>query len=213
MKESFKSRFDKFTFECRICPYNFIYKDRSNAFKKRLYAAIFLKAAFPRYSHSGPRQSGKTTLAQTTLNHHAYVSLEDPDLRAAAAYDPRTFLLANRNDSGVIIDEFQYVPTLLSYIQTMVDQGQKPGYFILTGSQNSDESGDFPIAGWAHFYSHTFTTFCPELADNDLMPSEIEPLLYKGSYPAIYAKNIEPDRLYKTMFKHMLNAMCANSLM
>ena len=58
------------------------------------------------------------------------------DIRLSARMDPRTFLLANPNTHGIIIDEFQLVPNLLSYIQTMVDTEKVPGFFILTGSQN-----------------------------------------------------------------------------
>src|SRR3989304_9599525 len=84
----------------------------------------------------GPRQSGKTTLAQVTFPNYRYVSLEDLDKRSFALQDPRTFLHDNSNEHGIILDEIQHVPSLLSYIQTNVDQHQKAGYFILTGSQN-----------------------------------------------------------------------------
>ena len=84
----------------------------------------------------GPRQSGKTTLAQTTFKKHRYISLEDLDTRAHAQQDPREFLEYNKNPHGIILDEIQHVPTLLSYIQTYVDREKINGYFILTGSQN-----------------------------------------------------------------------------
>lgn len=54
----------------------------------------------------------------------------------AAQSDPRTFLSYYRNEHGIIIDEFQHAPNLLSYIQTIVDDEQQVGRFILTGSQN-----------------------------------------------------------------------------
>src|SRR5581483_9116509 len=84
----------------------------------------------------GPRQSGKTTLAQTTFATHRYISFEDLDQRDFATSDPRKFLADLNNEYGVILDEIQHVPSLLSYIQTYVDRHKKPGYFILTGSQN-----------------------------------------------------------------------------
>ena len=89
---------------------------------------------YPVLTLTGPRQSGKTTLAKETFPQHEYVSLEELDLRAFAAEDPRGFL--QRYKETVIIDEIQRVPSLFSYIQTMVDANPAPGRFVLTGSQN-----------------------------------------------------------------------------
>jgi len=89
---------------------------------------------FPVVTLTGPRQSGKTTLAREAFPRHAYVSLESPDDRAFATTDPRGFL--NRFRRPVILDEAQRVPDLFSYIQTMVDEDGRPGRYILTGSHN-----------------------------------------------------------------------------
>lgn len=89
---------------------------------------------YPVLTLTGPRQSGKTTLARKTFPDHEYVSLEELDLRAFAAEDPRGFL--QRYKAAVVIDEIQRVPGLFSYIQTMVDADPAPGRFVLTGSQN-----------------------------------------------------------------------------
>src|SRR5574338_806679 len=91
---------------------------------------------YPAVAILGPRQSGKTTLAQTTFKQHRYLSLEDLDNRELAHADPRKFLEIHRNNHGIILDEFQNVPSLLSYIQTFIDQEKIKGYFIFTGSQN-----------------------------------------------------------------------------
>jgi len=107
-------------------------------------------------------------------------------------------LLANRNDYGIIIDEFQYVPELLSYIQTIVDQDQRPGYFILTGSQNflMNEAITQSLAG--RISLHTLLPLSiSELKECNQLPNEIEPMLYQGCYPAIYSKGIPPEKLYK----------------
>lgn len=82
---------------------------------------------------TGPRQSGKTTLVRALFPDHAYLSLEAPDVRARALQDPRGFL-ARRG--SLILDEIQRAPDLLSYIQVLVDEDDRPGRFILTGSQN-----------------------------------------------------------------------------
>lgn len=83
---------------------------------------------------TGPRQSGKTTLARAAFPSHAYVSLEPTDERRFAREDPRGFLA--RYPGPVIVDEIQQVPDLLSYLQSAVDEQPSPGRFVLTGSQN-----------------------------------------------------------------------------
>lgn len=152
---------------------------------------------FPVVAILGPRQSGKTTLAQMMFPKHTYLSLEDLDIRAAAAQDPRTFLQTNQKGQGLIIDEFQYVPELLSYIQTIVDREKKMGHFILTGSQNFLMSQSITQSLAGRVSLHTLLPLSvPELAQSNLLPAEIEPMLYQGSYPAIYAQQVPPHKLY-----------------
>lgn len=96
-----------------------------------------LKAAIRKYpviSITGPRQSGKTTLVRSVFPHYDYVSLENPDQRGFALEDPRGFL--SQFSRNVILDEVQRAPDLFSYIQTIVDQKDRPGQFLLTGSEN-----------------------------------------------------------------------------
>jgi hypothetical protein len=89
---------------------------------------------FPVVTVTGPRQSGKTTLVRAELPGHEYVSLELPDQRSFAQQDPRGFLA--QFDGPAILDEAQRAPDLFSYIQSHVDERDKPGQFVLTGSHN-----------------------------------------------------------------------------
>jgi hypothetical protein len=92
-----------------------------------------LAKEFPVVTVTGPRQSGKTTLVRMVFSGHDYVNLEDPDEREFAVSDSRGFF--RRFPGGIIIDEIQRVPDLLSYIQGIVDADDRLGRFVLTGSQ------------------------------------------------------------------------------
>lgn len=90
---------------------------------------------FPALILTGPRQSGKTTLLKSLFGTtHSYVSLEDPDQQEYARTDPRGFI--DHLKLPVILDEIQYVPELLSYIKTSIDENRQPGRWLITGSQN-----------------------------------------------------------------------------
>ncbi|GMQ83565.1 MAG: ATP-binding protein [Gammaproteobacteria bacterium] len=84
----------------------------------------------------GPRQCGKTTLAQIIGEQrgYTYFSFDDANLLAAAKADPVGFV--DRLADKVILDEVQHVPELFISIKRSVDKDRKPGRFILTGSAN-----------------------------------------------------------------------------
>jgi len=84
----------------------------------------------------GPRQCGKTTLAQMvgTPRGYTYFSFDDAATLAAARADPVGFVADA--PERTILDEVQRVPELFSAIKITVDRNRAPGRFILTGSTN-----------------------------------------------------------------------------
>jgi predicted AAA+ superfamily ATPase len=108
------------------------------AYIDRSLEPVVRKAAreFPSVVLAGPAQSGKTTLLRHLFREtHRYVSLEPPDVRAAATGDPRSFLEMNR--PPVIFDEVQYAPGLMPFIKERIDKcGGKAGQYLLTGYRN-----------------------------------------------------------------------------
>lgn len=97
-----------------------------------------LSKQYPVITITGPRQSGKTTLAKAIFKEKAYIDLELMDNREFARTDPRGFL--KRLPDGAVLDEIQRVPELVSYIQGIVDEKKQNGMFILTGSQQFEVS-------------------------------------------------------------------------
>jgi len=152
---------------------------------------IQLFSKFPVLAILGPRQSGKTTLAQSTFPNFPYVNLEDLTFRDFAIKDPKGFI--ESFPDRIIIDEIQYAPNLLSYIQLYSDQKNKPGLYVITGSQQFllNEKISQSLAGRA-----AITTLLP-LSIKELKPKDnIWDIAQKGFYPRLHNYNIEPKDFY-----------------
>lgn len=154
---------------------------------------------YPVVTIIGPRQSGKTTLVRKAFPKKAYVNLEAPDIREFAAADPRGFL--NQFNDGVILDEIQRIPQLLSYIQVIVDEHKEHGKFILTGSHQLvlHQAISQSLAGRT-----AILTLLP-MTINELLQAgfnfSLETYLLKGGFPRIYADNLEPVKAYRNYFQ------------
>jgi predicted AAA+ superfamily ATPase len=124
-----------------------------------------------------------------------YFSLEAPDNREFVKRDPRGFLSQYR--SGVIIDEVQRAPDVLSYIQGEVDEDPSPGRYILTGSANFSlmQSLSQSLAGRTAV-ANLFPLSLDELNLFENAPGDLFSTLCCGGYPAIFDRNLPPNEWY-----------------
>lgn len=150
-----------------------------------------LLQGFPIITITGPRQSGKTTLARAVFNNKPYLSMEDPDVRQMALDDPRAFL--GRLPDGAVLDEVQRVPELLSYLQTRVDADGRMGLFLLTGSQQFGLMSGITqsLAGRTAFIE-LLPFSIHELDQAGLGPSNLDTMLFTGGYPPLYVRGLSP---------------------
>jgi len=155
---------------------------------------------YPIVTVLGPRQAGKTTLVQHELPDYAYVSLEDPDERMLAAEDPRAFL--RRFPDNTIFDEVQRVPTLLSYLQGIVDKEQKNGRFVLTGSHQLELRAAVAqsLAGRTGLL-HLLPLSIEELRQAGLTFDGFEDYVVHGFLPRVHSQNQRPFRAYANYYQ------------
>ena len=178
--------------------------------KKILVAA----EKYPIIIITGPRQSGKTTLAKFLFREYRYVSLEDIDIKNFALTDSRGFLAQFKKEK-IILDEVQKVPELLSYLQTMADSEKENGRFILTGSQNFllMEKVSQSLAGRAAIFnllpfssSELFQKGSLDLDFSqvpDKVPdisTDLKDIIFAGFYPRIHDQKLEPQEWLRNYY-------------
>jgi hypothetical protein len=147
---------------------------------------------YPVVTVTGPRQSGKTVLCRSVFAGLAYANLEDPDAREFAESDPRRFLA--QFPAGAVLDEIQRVPSLLSYIQVLVDEDRRNGQFVLTGSEQFGLTSTISqsLAGrTALLRLLPFTLAERRLAG---APDAVDDVLYSGGYPRIHDQGLNPTQ-------------------
>jgi predicted AAA+ superfamily ATPase len=159
-----------------------------------------LAGGYPAITITGPRQSGKTTLARSAFSHLPYTSLEDPDTRRFAQEDPRGFL--GQFPEGAIFDEIQNTPELLSYLQGILDSTDKTGRFILTGSQNFTLSRSIAQSLAGRTAIATLLPLALAELESGKATADVDHHLHHGFYPRLRTHDaLEPARFYADYYQ------------
>ncbi len=176
-----------------------------------------ISSQFPVAFLCGPRQCGKTTMLKHLCEgeNRSYVSLADRGERLLAEEDPCLFIEIHK--TPIIIDEIQYVPSLLEYIKTVVDKNHIPGEFWLISSvdyiymKNVRESLAGRI-GILNMYPLTLqeinhqtyqipvdfsvTNLMSLSNDYHLSVEDVFEHIYRGGLPELYTNNNNPKDYY-----------------
>ncbi|HOG20688.1 MAG TPA: ATP-binding protein, partial [Salinivirgaceae bacterium] len=152
---------------------------------------------------------GKTTLLRKVFNQLPYYSLENLDIRNFALNDPVGFL--NQHPEGMILDEVQNTPNLLSYIQGLVDENPKKR-FVLSGSSQFSviEKITQSLAG------RTGVLELMPLSYNEVQTQAeektLDEILMTGLYPVLYSGKNTPNLFYPSYVKTYLERDVRNLL-
>ena len=87
---------------------------------------------------NGPRQSGKTTLQKKIANDRnmEYYTFDKSNTYTRASNDPEDFITYISKEDNVAIDEVQMIPEVIPAIKISVDEENRKGMFLLTGSSD-----------------------------------------------------------------------------
>ena len=148
----------------------------------------------------GPRQAGKTTLAKLCFPDYQYVGCDRVATKEAIEDDPSTFLRSILATApGIILDEFQHTPNILNEIRAYVDETGSQGRIVLTGSQNylMMESVTQSLAGRVILID-LLPLSIHELQVAEQLPDKVYDLMFRGSYPRLYAnQTLSPVLVYE----------------
>ena len=164
---------------------------------------ISLSKKNPVLTITGPRQSGKTTLAESVFPGYYFISLENPDNLDFALSNPKGFL--KTYGQKIIIDEVQYAPNLFSYIRTIVDKKKRNGLYILTGSQNLLLNAEISQSLAGRVINFNLLPFSyNELRNTKYKINRLSEMIVKGFYPRIYYSGLKSSDWYPSYIQDYL---------
>lgn len=157
---------------------------------------IELLEEFPAVSILGPRQVGKTTLAEeialSLSPEPIYLDLESP-IDQAKLNDPEAYFELHKGKL-IILDEIQRVPELFAILRGVIDRRRRQGFrtaqFLILGSASLDllKQSSESLAGRIAYKELTGLT---ALEVNSLSQTSIDMLWLKGGFPDSFLAKTE----------------------
>lgn len=180
---------------------------------------------YPVVAVVGARQVGKSTLCRQIAEEKglAYRTLDDRDVLSQALEDPEG-LLEGLGDEGAFIDEVQRAPNLFLAIKAVVDRDERPGRYLLSGSNQPKVSGGLgdsllgraayrtlrPLTlselrlnevhpGWSFLFRRNDSTVITELKRREQASGTLEwrDVVMTGGFPR--AVNAPPDQRMRVL--------------
>jgi len=179
---------------------------------------------------SGPRQSGKTTLAKEIAKELqlSYYTMDDETVLNAAKDDPYTFV-KQLSKKPAVIDEIQMATELVKSLKIVVDDENKSGMFLLTGSAdifNMSKISEslagrmvsvnlYPFSQYEinrvdkNFIDILFAKKITDIALSQISVEDQVSLITKGGFPSIYDKS---ERITDSWFDSYIKARIEKDL-
>lgn len=172
---------------------------------------------------TGARQVGKTEIIKHLFsNEYKIVTFDDPFIEDQAKQNPETFLVFNKPPA--FLDEVQRVGTLFRYIKMILDNSNKKGQYIFSGSQplelmkNASESLsgrvgiiEMSCLSLREIQNISFNLpFVPtfeyltQRSKFERIPTNIWDIIHRGGYPEIQDKTINWNTFYSSYVKTYL---------
>jgi predicted AAA+ superfamily ATPase len=135
----------------------------------------------------GPRQCGKSTLAQAIISEigsAVYVDLERPS-DVNKLRDPEAFFSLN-SDKLICLDEIQRVPELFPVLRSIMDENKRNGQFIILGSASPDliKQSSETLAGRIAYFE--LTPFLLKEVPEEQSVKTLRRLWLRGGFPRSY---------------------------
>ena len=165
--------------------------------RKIEHELLRLKGVFKVVTVTGPRQSGKTTLCKMAFPDYNYINLEDEIVLTEIELNRKSYI--ERYCHGLIIDEVQRMPELLSTVQVVVDTVPDCN-IVLTGSNNLllSQKVTQSLAGRTAVLN-LLPLSLSELNENDLELSDYD-IMFRGFYPAVWSNHVPATDAYRQYY-------------
>ena len=192
--------------------------------RKIEFTIIEMLESFRIVAINGPRQSGKTTLQKRIAKNKnmKYYTFDNADIFNTATSDPKGFIDYISKNENVAIDEVQMIPEIISPIKMNVDEENRKGMFLLTGSSDMFKNSKikeslagrmvsfnlFPLSYSEinnrdinivdKLFSDNFNNF--DINFEDIKKEEFISAVINGGYPEIYNLPIKAKKAWYNFY-------------